>query len=285
MRMRKSGHNGHTYFFLPEEFLRKVKMLDANIFLEREPVGRLMIRYSVPLIVSLLVAALYNIVDQIFIANASYLGSNGNAANNVVFPMTVIALAFTLMIGDGVCAFVSMSLGARNPKQAGDSVGSSALLSSSAGVIIALFYWVFRRELVTVFGGRVNDETFRLAVEYFSWIIPGIPFYVFGQAMNPVISADGSPEYVMFLTLMGAGINIILDPLFIFGFHWGMTGAAVATVAGQVFTALMSLRYISRKMKAVEFSRSKSDALTFVVSAWAIAMIYRELNLSVRGDL
>ena len=231
-------------------------MLDTNTFLEREPVGKLMLRYSVPLIVSLLVAALYNIVDQIFIANAGYLGSNGNAANNVVFPMTVIALAFTLLIGDGVCAFVSMSLGARNPEQAGNAVGSAALLSSTAGVLIALLYWVFREELVTIFGGRVNDETFRLAVEYFSWIIPGIPFYVFGQAMNPVISADGSPDYVMFSTLMGAGINIVLDPLFIFGFHWGMTGAAVATIMGQIFTAFMSLRYISRKMKAVEFSRS-----------------------------
>ena len=231
-------------------------MLDTNSFLEREKISTLMIRYSVPLIVSLLVAALYNIVDQIFIANASYLGSNGNAANNVVFPMTVIALAFTLMIGDGVCAFVSMSLGARNPKQAGDSVGSAALLSSSVGVIIALVYWVFREELVTIFGGRVNDETFWLAVEYFSWIIPGIPFYVFGQAMNPVISADGSPNYVMFSTLMGAGINIVLDPVFIFGFHWGMTGAAVATIMGQIFTAFMSLRYIAFKMKAVEFSRS-----------------------------
>ena len=229
--------------------------MNANIFLEREPVGKLMIRYSVPLIVSLLVAALYNIVDQIFIANASYLGSNGNAANNVVFPMTVIALAFTLMIGDGVCAFVSMSLGSRNSKQAGDSVGSAALLSSTAGIIIACVYWAFREELVTFFGGRVNDETFRLAVEYFSWIIPGIPFYVFGQAMNPVISADGSPNYVMFSTLMGAGINIVLDPVFIFGFHWGMMGAAVATIMGQIFTAMMSLRYISRKMKAVEFSR------------------------------
>ncbi len=231
-------------------------MLDTNSFLEREKISSLMIRYSVPLIVSLLVAALYNIVDQIFIANASYLGSNGNAANNVVFPMTVIALAFTLMIGDGVCAFVSMSLGARNPKQAGDSVGSAALLSSSVGVIIALMYWVFREELVTIFGGRVNDETFRLAVEYFSWIIPGIPFYVFGQAMNPVISADGSPNYVMFSTLMGAGINIVLDPVFIFGFHWGMTGAAVATIMGQIFTAFMSFRYIAFKMRAINFSRN-----------------------------
>ena len=217
---------------------------NANIFLEREPVGKLMLRYAVPLIVSLLVAALYNIVDQIFIANADYLGSNGNAANNVVFPMTVIALAFTLLIGDGVCAFVSMSLGAREHEQAGDSVGSAALLSAACGIFIAALYYIFREELLTFFGGRVNNETFRFALEYFSFIIPGIPFYVFGQAMNPVISADGSPNYVMFSTLMGAGINIILDPLFIFGFHWGMMGAA-----------FMSLLYISRKMKAINFSR------------------------------
>ncbi|MBQ7543847.1 MAG: MATE family efflux transporter [Synergistaceae bacterium] len=229
--------------------------MNSSIFLEREPVSRLLVKYSVPLIVSLLVAALYNIVDQIFIANAHYLGSNGNAANNVVFPLTVIALAFTLLIGDGACAFVSMSLGSRQTKQAGDAVGSAALLSATLGVIIACVYWLLREELLTFFGGRVNDETFRLAMEYFSWIIPGIPFYVFGQAMNPIISADGSPEYVMFSTLCGAGINIVLDPLFIFGFHWGMTGAAVATIMGQIFTALMSLRYLSRKMKAVDFSR------------------------------
>ncbi|MBR0250839.1 MAG: hypothetical protein IJQ77_07125, partial [Synergistaceae bacterium] len=188
-------------------------MNNANVFLEREPVSKLMLKYSIPLIISLLVAALYNIVDQIFIANADYLGSNGNAANNVVFPMTVIALAFTLLIGDGVCAFVSMSLGARDSKSAGDAVGSAALLSSTMGIIIAILYYIFREELLTFFGGRINDETFRLSLEYFTFIIPGIPFYVFGQAMNPIISADGSPNYVMFSTLMGAGINIILDPL------------------------------------------------------------------------
>ena len=222
--------------------------LNPNDFLEREPVSKLLIKYSVPLIISLLVAALYNIVDQIFIANADYLGSNGNAANNVVFPLTVIALAFTLLIGDGVCAFVSMSLGARNIKQAGDTVGSAVLLSSTTGIIIAVVYYIFREELLTFFGGRINDETFNFALEYFAFIIPGIPFYVFGQAMNPIISADGSPNYVMFSTLMGAGINIILDPIFIFAFHWGMMGAALATILGQIFTAFMSARYIFCKM-------------------------------------
>ena len=253
--MRKSEQkNGHYAIFIARENFTKVIILNSNIFLERDPVSKLLIRYSVPLIISLLVAALYNIVDQIFIANADYLGSNGNAANNVVFPLTVIALAFTLLIGDGVCAFVSMSLGSRQVKQAGDAVGSAALLSATSGVIIAIIYWVFREELLTFFGGRVNNETFRLAIEYFTWIIPGIPFYVFGQAMNPIISADGSPNYVMFSTLMGAGINIVLDPLFIFGFHWGMMGAALATIMGQIFTAMMSARYIAFKMKAVDFS-------------------------------
>ena len=234
----------------------KVKFLNTNVFLERESVSRLMLRFSVPLIISLLVAALYNIVDQIFIANASYLGSNGNAANNIVFPLTVIALAFTLLIGDGVCAFVSMSLGARESQQAADSVGSAVILSSTVGFIIMAVYFVFREELLTFFGGRINNETFNFALEYFTFIIPGIPFYVFGQAMNPIISADGSPNYVMFSTLMGAGINIILDPLFIFGFHWGMMGAAVATILGQIFTAFMSFRYIFFKMKAINFSCS-----------------------------
>ena len=254
--MRKSEQQRADAFILLPVNIYEVIILNTNNFLEREQVSKLLVRYSVPLIISLLVAALYNIVDQIFIANAPYLGSNGNAANNVVFPLTVIALAFTLLIGDGACAFVSMSLGSRQDEQAGNTVGSSALLALTAGVIIAAVYWVFREELLTFFGGRINDETFRLAVEYFSWIIAGIPFYVFGQAMNPIISADGSPNYVMFSTLAGAGINIVLDPLFIFGFHWGMTGAAVATIMGQIFTAMMSLHYITHKMKAVKFSRA-----------------------------
>ncbi len=230
--------------------------MNDNSFLEREPLGKLMFKFSVPLIISLLVAALYNIVDQIFIANADYLGSNGNAANNVVFPLTVIALAFTLIIGDGACAFVSMSLGARDSKKAGDTVGSAALLSMTCGIIIAVVYYIFHESLLTFFGGRINDDTFRFSIEYFKFIIPGIPFYVFGQAMNPIISADGSPNYVMLSTLTGALINIILDPIFIFIFRWGMMGAAVATIMGQIFTAFMSLLYISKKMRAIKFSRA-----------------------------
>lgn len=226
----------------------------SNVFLETEPVGALMRRYAVPCIVSLLVASLYNIVDQIFIANASYLGSYGNAANTVVYPLTVVALALAVMIGDGCCAFVSICLGAGEQKDAHRGIGCSVLLCLIVSLVVMVCYLVFDEGILTMFGGRVNDETFRLSKEYFFWITLGIPFYMFGQAMNPIIRSDGSPRFAMAATVSGAVVNIILDPVFIFGFRWGMTGAAVATVLGQVLTAGLSVWYLCR-MKAVRLGR------------------------------
>lgn len=218
---------------------------NSNSFLREEPVGRLMRKYAIPCIISLLVGALYNIVDQIFIANAAYLGSYGNAANTVVFPLTVIALAIAVMVGDGCCAFVSLSLGRDKPQDAGRSMGNSILLTLVFGVALCVIYLVFSRQIITMFGGTVNEETFRHSKEYFFWISLGIPFYMFGQAMNPVIRADGSPKYAMVSTLAGAVINIILDPIFIFAFRWGMMGAAVATVIGQIVTAVLAVWYLT----------------------------------------
>lgn len=213
-------------------------------FLAEAPTGKLMRRYAMPCVISLLVGALYNIVDQIFIANASYLGSFGNAANTVVFPMTVIALAIAVMIGDGCCAFVSLSLGKGRPEDASRSTGNAVVLSVTAGFVLMAIYLLLRDPLLTVFGGRVNDETFRLAQEYFFWITLGIPLYMFGQAMNPVIRADGSPRFAMLSTLSGAVVNIILDPVFLFACKWGMMGAAVATVLGQALTAALAVWYL-----------------------------------------
>ncbi len=217
---------------------------NANRALGTEPLGRLMQRYALPCVISLLVAALYNIVDQIFIANASYLGSYGNAANTVVYPVTVIALAVATMIGDGCCAFVSICQGSGDTERAHRSVGNAVLLSVAAGIVMMAVCLVWQDDILTVFGGRVNDETFRHAQEYFFYIALGIPFYVFGQAMNPIIRSDGSPKFAMASTLAGAVVNIILDPVFIFGFHWGMMGAAVATVLGQVLTAVLAVWYL-----------------------------------------
>ena len=215
-----------------------------NSYLETEKISILMRRYAVPCIISLLVGALYNIVDQIFIANAAYLGSYGNAANTVVFPLTVIALAIAVMIGDGCCAFVSISLGEKQTGTAKQSVGNSVVMAVIPGVILTAVYLIFNNEIICLFGGRVNGDTYNYSKEYFFWITLGIPFYVFGQAMNPIIRADGSPKFAMVSTVAGAVINTILDPIFIFCFKWGMTGAAVATVLGQIATAVLAVCYL-----------------------------------------
>ena len=216
----------------------------GNQFLGTERIGKLMRQYAIPCVISLLVGALYNIVDQIFIANASYLGSYGNAANTVVFPLTVVALAIAVMIGDGCCAFVSMALGRNEVDKARRSVGNAVVLSIAGRLVLTAIYLVFADGLIAMFGGTVNEETFRHSQEYFFYITLGIPFYMFGQAMNPIIRADGNPKFAMISTLSGAVVNIILDPIFIFCFKWGMMGAAVATVIGQVATALLAVWYL-----------------------------------------
>ena len=226
---------------------------NRNGFLEQQPLGKLMRKYSVPCIISLLVGALYNIVDQIFIANASYLGSYGNAANTVVYPLTVIALALAVMIGDGACTFVSISLGAKQPEKARDIVGSAVVNVIGISVILMAVYLLLRNPILVFFGGAVNETTYQFAQEYFLWITLGIPAYMFGQAMNPIIRSDGDPRFAMIASTAGAITNIILDPIMIYGFRWGMMGAAVATVLGQVLTAVLSIWYL-RHMKTMKLS-------------------------------
>ena len=223
-------------------------------FLETEPVGRLMHRYAIPCVISLLVGALYNIVDQIFIANASYLGSYGNAANTVVFPLTVVALAIAVMIGDGCCTFVSISLGKGQREDARRAVGNAVVLAAGSGLVLTALYLLLADQILAMFGGTVNAETFRYSQEYFFYISLGIPFYMFGQAMNPVIRAGGAPRFAMISTLAGAVVNILLDPIFIFVCRWGMMGAAVATVIGQVITAGLAVWYLPR-MKVIRPGR------------------------------
>ena len=227
----------------------------ANQFLGTERIGKLMRQYAIPCIISLLVGALYNIVDQIFIANASYLGSYGNAANTVVFPLTVVALAFAVLVGDGCCAFVSIALGRNAQEDAHKSVGNSIILCVASGIILTAVYLIFSEPILALFGSTVNPETHVFAKEYFFYITLGIPFYMFGQAVNPIIRSDGSPKFAMAATVSGAIANVILDPIFIYGFHWGMMGAAIATVIGQILTAVLSVWYLCH-MKVVTLSKS-----------------------------
>lgn len=218
--------------------------MNSQEFLGKEKVGKLMLKFSLPCVISLLVGALYNIVDQIFIANASYLGSFGNAANTVVFPLTVVALAIAVMVGDGCCSYVSINIGKNEKEKASKSIGNSILLILIASIVLMIIYLVFNDGLLTLFGGKVNEETYRLAKEYFIIIAIGIPFYMLGQGMNPIIRSDGNPRFAMISILIGAITNIILDPIFIFICKWGMKGAAIATVIGQILTAVVSLWYL-----------------------------------------
>ena len=253
-KLRKSSIC-HSFSVMATRKRRTIMKERSNMYLETAPVGSLMKKYSIPCIISLLVAALYNIVDQIFIANATYLGSYGNAANTVVFPLTVVALAIAVMIGDGCCAFVSISLGAGRKDDAHKSVGSAVLVCIIASVMLTIVYLTCMDGIIKAFGGSVNAETFACSKEYFFWISLGIPFYMFGQAMNPIIRSDGSPKFAMVTTVAGAVINIILDPIFIFPMHMGMKGAAIATVAGQIFTAVLSIWYLFH-MKVVYLEKS-----------------------------
>lgn len=227
----------------------------SNSYLETESLGRLMFKYALPCVVSMLVAALYNIVDQIFIANASYLGSYGNAANTVVFPMTVVAIAIAVMIGNGCCAFVSISLGSKKQKDAANGIGNAVVLVIAVSIVLTAVYLVFQEPILRMFGADVNEETFKLSKEYFFWITLGIPFYMFGQAMNPIIRSDGNQAYAMGMLLAGAAFNIIFDPVCIFVLKWGMTGAAIATIGGQIISAAASVVYLFR-MKAAPLNRS-----------------------------
>ena len=227
----------------------------SNSFLETEKLGKLLKMYAIPCIISLLVAALYNIVDQLFIANASYLGSYGNAANTVVYPVTIVALAIAVMIGDGCCAYVSINLGANKPENAHKGIGNAVTLVIISSIILTALYLLFSNQIIAAFGGTVNEGTFTNAKEYFFYISLGIPFYMFGQAMNPIIRSDGDPRFAMISTVAGAVVNIILDPVFIYGFKWGMMGAAVATVAGQVLTAALAVWYLFH-LKAVRLQKN-----------------------------
>ena len=235
-----------------------------NVFLEERPVAALMRQYALPCVISLLVGALYNIVDQIYIANADYLGAWGNAANTVVFPLTVVALALAVMVGDGCCAYVSLHLGKGQQQTAARSVGGSILLTLGMSAVLTAVYLLFGDSLLALFGGKVSEKTFSLSREYFFYITLGIPFYMFGQAMNPIIRADGSPRFAMISTLAGALLNIVLDPVFIYTFRWGMMGAAVATVLGQILTAALAVWYLCR-MKTIRLTK---DAFR---PDWAVA--------------
>lgn len=209
-------------------------------YLGEEKITKLMLKFSIPCILSLLVSALYNIVDQIFIGN-SELSALGNAATGVVFPIFIIAQAFAWCYGDGCAAYLSICQGKRDTKNAPIAIGSGITITLLTSLILVAIFLPFKTQILTLFGA--SENSIGMAIDYFNIILAFFPIFMLMNMMNSVIRADGSPKCSMASMLTGAVINIILDPVFIFGFHWGMQGAALATVIGQVVSFLISFAY------------------------------------------
>lgn len=218
-------------------------MENNNKYLGNEKVSKLLLKFSIPCILSLLISSLYNIVDQIFIGN-SELGYLGNAATSIVFPITIIAVAFAWAIGDGGAAYLSLCQGRKDTKNAHIAIGNGIIINFIISIIFVILGFLFMNKLLYLFGA--SDVTLPIARDYFIIILSFIPAYMLANGMNAIIRADGSPGFSMASTLVGAITNIILDPLFIFGFKWGIAGAAWATVIGQCFSLIVSIIYFTR---------------------------------------
>jgi putative MATE family efflux protein len=211
--------------------------------LGEEKIPKLLLKFSIPCVMGLLIGALYNIIDQIFIGN-SELGYLGNAATGVSFPVICIANAFAWCIGDGAASYLSICSGRQDSERAHKCVGTGITVSTIISLVLAVTCLLFAEPLMRLFGA--SDQTLIMAVEYFRIIAALFPCYLLLSIMNSMIRADGSPAYAMAAMLSGAVINIILDPVFIFLLKWGIAGAAWATALGQVVSFLMCAVYFLR---------------------------------------
>lgn len=215
-----------------------------------EKIGKLIKKFSIPCIISLLVNSLYNIVDQIFIGWG--VGYIGNGATNVVFPITMLCLAFALMFGDGSSAYLSLKLGEKNKKEASKGVLNGILISVIVAVLLCAIIIGFLPQILNLFG--CTEALRNDAMGYGFFVALGLPFMMIGTTLNSIIRADGSPKYSMASMVTGAILNIILDPIFIFVFKMGVEGAAIATTISQFVTFAMNVAYL-RRLKTIKITK------------------------------
>jgi len=228
-----------------------LETLTETEMLGKAPVPRLIMKYAVPSVISLLVNSLYNIVDQIFIGQG--VGYLGNAATNVIFPITVIVLAFALLIGDGAAAYLSLKLGEGEKDNARRGVGNALTLLIAFGILFLILGILFLEPLCHLFGATENSLPY--AMDYGRIIVLGLPFVMVGTGLNSCIRAEGSPKVAMLSMILGAVTNTVLDPIFIFVFNWGVEGAAWATIIGQIVTFVISTSYLG-KLKTLRLTRN-----------------------------
>lgn len=207
-----------------------------------EKINRLLLQFSVPTTLTLLVNYLYNIVDQIFIGQ--WVGVPGIAATNVAFPLTILSTAFALLIGDGCAAVISLSLGRNEQEKADQTVTQGILLLIIGSIFIVILTQVFLPQMILLFGA--TETAFQPAMDYLRIVILGLPFMILCCSLTSIIRADGNPKFTMKCMILGAIINLLLDPLFIFVLGMGMQGAAIATILGQIVSGLLCFSYLSR---------------------------------------
>ena len=221
-----------------------------KVDLGKENINKLLISFAIPCVISMLINSVYNIVDQIFIGKG--VGTLGNAATNVIFPLVIIFNAVAGLIGNGAAANLSLKLGEGKKEEGGKIVGSAVTVSIIFSIILSVIAYFSLPKLVYMFGCTKN--VYQYAVDYGKIIILGAPFMIIYSALSQLIRADGSPKYSMILLVVGAILNIILDPIFIFTFNMGVKGGAIATVIGQIVSFVMAIFYL-KKVKSVKLEK------------------------------
>lgn len=221
-----------------------------KVDLGKENINKLLISFAIPCVISMLINSVYNIVDQIFIGKG--VGTLGNAATNVIFPLVIIFNAVAGLIGNGAAANLSLKLGEGKKEEGGKIVGNAVTVSIIFSIILSVIAYFFLPKLVYMFG--CTENVYQYAVDYGKIIILGAPFMIIYSALSQLIRADGSPKYSMVLLVVGAILNIILDPIFIFTFNMGVKGGAIATVIGQIVSFVMAILYL-KKVKSVKLEK------------------------------
>lgn len=236
--------------------------------LGKEKINKLLLAFALPCVISMLINSIYNIVDQIFIGKG--VGTLGNAATNVIFPLVIIFNAIAGLIGNGAAANLSLKLGANEREDAKKSIGQAITLSIIVSILVSLISYILLPKLVYLFG--CTDNVYKYAIDYGKIIIIGAPFMITYSSLSSIIRADGSPRYSMIMLVIGAIINIILDPIFIFVLKKGVEGGAIATAIGQIVSFIIAVLYI-KKIKSVKLTKEdfKLDKKVFKILALGLS--------------
>ena len=252
----------------------------ASPVLGTEKIGKLMWKFSVPAIVSGLVSAAYNIVDQIFIGQG--VGDLGMAATNVAFPLVTISTALALLFGVGGASNFNLCMGRGKPEEASEIAGNALSWMVLSGTAVGILAIVFLNPLLYAFGA--TDPIMPYAQPYTLITNIGIPFLVFSTGASNLIRADGNPTYSMLVMLSGAVFNLIFDPVFLFVFHMGIEGIALATLLGQVLSSAVALCYLLRRFKTVPIKREHlriRPTTTKLICALGAAACFNQLAMTV----